>query len=44
MRALEKFKDKFDSLNDAMKYFALLRQFVADFFDSLSIFIDICSV
>ncbi len=23
-RALEKFKDKFDSLNDAMKYFALL--------------------
>ena len=22
-RALEKFKDKFDSLNDAMKYFAL---------------------
>ena len=25
-----------------MKYFALLRQFVADFFDSLSIFIDIC--
>ena len=27
-----------------MKYFALLRQFVAYFFDSLSIFIDICSV
>ena len=23
-RALEKFKDKFDSLNDAIKYFALL--------------------
>ena len=23
-RALDKFKDKFDSLNDAMKYFALL--------------------